>query len=178
MKKYLFLALTLFCAGGLIAQKNASEVISGPGDGKEKQSFAPKRTAVSPAGTNKVPAKNSKSAAPAASRQNHAAVKKEAAKTTEQDSEEGGVVIDSKSEDSEAETLSYPSKNNAEQPEEAAFASYIPASYGQLKGVLIEQGRNVMVFENDEGILSFVQVSVGKNSVTWKLLARVARSQD
>ena len=152
MKKYLFLALTLLCAGGLIAQKNVPEVIPGPGDGNRKQSFAPKQS--------EVPAKNSKSPAP------------------KQNSEEDGVVIDSKSEGSEAETSTYSSENNSEQQADAGFASSLPASYGKLKGVLNEPGRNVLVFENEEGILSFVQVSLGRSSLTWKLLARAGRSQD
>ncbi|HAF96428.1 MAG: hypothetical protein A2X34_08170 [Elusimicrobia bacterium GWC2_51_8] len=144
MKKYLFLALTLFCAGGLIAQ--VAQVPAAAGASKKSQSST--------------------------------AAKKETAKTQDQDGEEGGVVIDSKSEDSEVDTTPYSSKNSVDQSENAGFASYLPAAYGPLKGVLNEQGRNVLVFENEDGILSFVQASVGKNSVSLKLLARVARSQE
>ena len=104
--------------------------------------------------------------------------KKETAKAAEQDSEEAGVMIDAKSEDTESEVFSSSYKTGTERQEEAAFASSIPASYGPMKGVLNEQGRNILVFENEDGILSFVQISVGKNSVSWKLLARVGRSQD
>jgi len=125
MKKYLFLALTLLCAGGLIAQ------------------------------TKKI-----KPPAP------------------ELNSEDSGVVVDSKSEDIDAETFSDFSDGKAEQQKDADFDSSIPASYGQLKGVLNEPGRNVLVFENEDGVLSFVQASFGRNSLTCKLLARAGRSQD
>jgi len=158
MKKYLFLALTLFCAGGLIAQ--VAQVPAAAGASKKPQPWTAPAAAGRPVS------------------QSSTAAKKEAAKTQEQDGEETGVMIDSRSEDSEAETSPYSSKNSVDQAENAGFASSLPASYGPLKGVLNEQGRNVLVFENEDGILSFVQASVGKNSVSLKLLARVARSQE
>jgi len=193
MKKCLFLAVTLFCAGGLIAQDTGPEVISSPQTGQKKQSSVSKQdadTAVSPT-AGPMHAAHGKSkrgriivaqvpAAAEASKKSQPspAAKKEMPKAAEQDSEEAGVMIDSKSDDTEGEALSSSYATGTERQEDAAFASSIPASYGQMKGVLNEQGRNVLVFENEEGILSFVQVSLGRDLLTWKLLARVARSQD
>lgn len=40
----------------------------------------------------------------------------------------------------------------------------IPAFFGQLKGVFSEAGKNIMVFENRTGDLTFVQISITKNN--------------
>ncbi|MCX5784753.1 MAG: hypothetical protein NTX59_03600 [Elusimicrobia bacterium] len=186
MKKYLFAAAMLLCAGGLSARIPGAEVVPGPRTGREKQSSASKQAAV-PAYA--APSQSTRGrivvaqvpAAPDAAKKyqsSASAAKKEAAKAAEQDSEEAGVMIDSKSEDTESDASPSSSMTGTERQEDVTFASYIPSSYGQMKGVLNEQGRSVLIFENEEGILSFVQVSVGKKSVAWKLLARVARSQE
>ena len=54
----------------------------------------------------------------------------------------------------------------------------MPASYGQLKGTLSDGGRSLLVFESDDGTISFVQIFTGKNAVSWKLVSRIYRSAD
>ena len=55
----------------------------------------------------------------------------------------------------------------------------LPSSYGQCKGVMNEGGRTILIFESlDDGAIYFVQVNVGKNSVSWKLVDRILRSAD
>ena len=175
MKKYLFLTAMLFCAGGLAAYNSGSETAARPQAAQAQPVPAPApgddpvRLKASQILAQADAAKKAPQPAPA--------VKKETPKAAEQDSEEAGVLIDSKSDtESEAQSSAYVAEIGHQ--EDAAFASSIPASYGPMKGVLNEQGRNILVFENEDGILSFVQISVGKNSVSWKLLARVGRSQD
>jgi len=151
MKKYLFLGAILLGAGGLVARDTGASSVSGLKSGRAMVAQAP-------------------SASDAA--------KKDQLKAAEQDDEDTSVIIDSKSGDADSETLSSSASAAAEHQEETAFDSSIPASYGQFKGVMAEQGRNVLVFENEDGVLGFVQISVARNSVNWKLLARVSRSQD
>ena len=183
MKRYLLTAAILCCAGGLNALTTGAEAVPGPQTGQKQQISVSKQA---PAPVYAAPGKSTRGlivvaqvpSAPDAAKKYQSAAKKEAAKAAEQDSEEAGVMIDSKSDDADSETPSSSSMAGTERQEDAAFASYLPASYGQMKGVLNEQNRNVLVFENEDGVLSFVQVSVEKKSVTWKLLARVGRSQE
>ncbi|HAH33019.1 MAG TPA: hypothetical protein DCL44_11970 [Elusimicrobia bacterium] len=185
MKKYLFLIAVLFCAGGLGA-KPGTEAAPGPQKGQEKQNSVSTKAVVasytlhSQSERGRIIVAQVPSAPDAAKKTQPPATpsRKEAAKAADQDSEEAGVLIDSKSEDTESETQPASYKAATERQDESAFASYLPASYGQLKGILDEQGRNVLVFENEDGVLSFVQVSVGKQSVVWKLLTRIGRSQE
>ncbi|PIU20755.1 MAG: hypothetical protein COT18_00650 [Elusimicrobia bacterium CG08_land_8_20_14_0_20_59_10] len=63
--------------------------------------------------------------------------------------------------------------------DEADVAGGIPSSYGACRGTMNEGGRNILVFESlDDGSLTFVQVTVGKNSVSWKLAGSIGRSAD
>jgi hypothetical protein len=90
--------------------------------------------------------------------------------------EEGGVMIDDRMEDD------YPvraaRRTDAAESDDSAAPEGIPASYGQLKGTINEGGKSVLLFEDEDGMLSFVQVYVGKNAVSWKLISRVGRSAE
>ena len=60
-----------------------------------------------------------------------------------------------------------------------AVQAGLPSSYGQCKGVIADAGRNLLIFESpDDGSVSFVQVTVGKANVSWKLVDRIPRSAD
>lgn len=100
---------------------------------------------------------------------------KAAAARQEQEAEESVVMIDSKGDGGETES---PSAYGAEQ-EERAVPGGLPSSYGQCKGVIADAGRNILIFESpDDGAVSFVQVTVGKANVSWKLVDRIPRSAD
>ena len=93
---------------------------------------------------------------------------------------EGAVMIDSKSDEDRSGRFS--AKADADDTdnvaEETPVPGGLPSSYGQLKGVMNEAGKNLLVFESDDGAITFVQVFVGKNSVSWKLVSKIVRSPD
>ncbi len=103
--------------------------------------------------------------------------KKEPAKG-DQSEEEGAVMIDAKSDEDYSGRFSDNEPAAAAGPEEPAVPGGMPASYGQLKGTLNDGGRNLLIFENEDGIISFVQIFAGKNAVSWKLVSRIYRSPD
>ena len=118
--------------------------------------------------------KNAKQPAPAEEKK--APAPKKEVKPAEPE-EEGSVMIDSKAGDLEAgEEPEYRGRPQAE--EEAPIPGGLPVSYGLLKGTINEAGRNLLVFENEDGTITFVQVMVGKNTANWKLVARIGRSMD
>ena len=92
--------------------------------------------------------------------------------------EEGTVMIDSKAGAEETERYAgQPEGVDAERG--ADVPGGLPSSYGQCKGVMNEGGRTILIFESlDDGAIYFVQVNVGKNSVSWKLVDRILRSAD
>ena len=95
-------------------------------------------------------------------------------KQAEADADDGTVMIDSKAD---------PESNQAESSQadrgEADVRGGIPTSYGQCKGVINEGGRNLLIFESiEDGTIYFVQVMVGKNTVSWKLVDHIGRSAD
>lgn len=98
---------------------------------------------------------------------------------SEQPEDEGAVMVDARGDDdlsgrfSEAESAA-----DAEEPEGPAVPGGMPASYGQLKGALNDGGRSLLIFENEGGVISFVQIFAGKSAVTWKLVSRIFRSGD
>lgn len=97
-------------------------------------------------------------------------------KQAEAEADEGTVMIDSKAD--QEETGHFAAQPAAERADLDAPGG-MPSSYGQCKGVISEGGRNVMVFENPEdGTIYFVQVNLGKSSVSWKLVDRILRSGD
>jgi hypothetical protein len=100
-------------------------------------------------------------------------VRKKTAEAGE-DEGEGSVMVDTKAEDD----ITDPSYEGGRDSGEANAAAGIPSSYGQLKGTLSESGRSLLVFENEDGVISFVQVVTGKATASWKLVSRLARNPD
>jgi len=94
-----------------------------------------------------------------------------------QSEEEGAVMIDARGDEDYAGRFSDNEPATAE-PEDPVVPGGMPASYGQLKGTLNDGGRNLLVFENEEGSISFVQIFAGKAAVSWKLISRIYRSAD
>ena len=155
------ISLLLACAAGAGAQEQAQPAQAA--DKAKAAAPAPKkkaRTAV-------------KAAAPAAA---PAAKAKPDAKA-DQEGEESVVMIDSKADIDETGRFSAAGGDQDEQ--QPAVPGGLPASYGQLKGVLNEGGRSLLVFESpDDGAITFVQVTVGRTGVAWKLVDRIPRSGD
>ena len=100
-------------------------------------------------------------------------------KQAEAEADEGTVMIDSRADQEETGRFAAQPAADAAERADMDVPGGMPSSYGQCKGVISEGGRNVMVFENPEdGTLHFVQVTLGKNSVSWKLMDRILRSGD
>ena len=159
MKKYLISLALLVCGVPLFAQGPASGKAAAPA--AVNQSTRTARGA-QPAAAAKKPAAAKPAAKPAADNQ------------ADQDNEEAVVMIDSKGDAEDNGSFSA-----GEDREEKTVPGGIPSSYGQCKGTIVEGGRSLLVFESaDDGTLSFVQVIVGKTSVTWKLVDRIPRSAD
>jgi hypothetical protein len=122
------------------------------------------------------PAKKNDATASAVKAQAPAA--QNARKQAEAEAEEGTVMIDSKADQEEPARSAAQSEDPAAE-REVNVPGGLPSSYGQCKGVISEAGRNVMIFESqDDGTVYFVQVNLGKSSVSWKLLDRLPRSAD
>ncbi|PIS46519.1 MAG: hypothetical protein COT17_08150 [Elusimicrobia bacterium CG08_land_8_20_14_0_20_51_18] len=64
-------------------------------------------------------------------------------------------------------------EKNAVEKEDAAAIPYV---YGSLRGSFNEGAKNIMVFENEEGVITFIQVFLEKNSVSWKFLSQINRN--
>jgi hypothetical protein len=103
-------------------------------------------------------------------------VKREPA--ADQPEEEGSVMIDDRAEGEPRGRFSDNEAGTEAETGETNTPGGMPASYGQLKGTLSEGGKNFLIFENEDGALSFVQVFAGRNSVSWKLVSRIPRSAD
>lgn len=156
MKKYLIILALLVCGAPLYAQ--------GPGAAGK---------AAAPAAVNQS-TRTARGAQPAAAEKKQAAVKPAVEKQADQDNEEAGVMIDPKGDAEDNGTFSA-----GEDREERTVPGGIPSSFGQCKGTISEGGRSLLVFESaDDGTISFVQVVVGKSSVSWKLVDRIPRSAD
>ena len=163
MNKTLIAVVLLVCGGALCAQTPAEKI----------KAAAAKKTGVvvaaAPAAQPGQPAGQPKKAVKAEP------VKAAAPKPSEQDAEESVVMIDSKAEaEDEGAAVSY----NAEQ-DERAVPGGLPSSFGQCKGVVNDAGRTVLIFESpDDGSVYFVQVTLGRANVSWKLIDRIPRSAD
>ena len=157
MNKTLIAALLLVCVGALYAKEPSKRIKA---EVAALTAAATQQMALDAAQTRK------------AAKEEQA---KAAAAKQEQDAEESVVMIDSKTEDADsAQGYDY----RAEQ-DERMVPGGLPSSYGQCKGVITDAGRNLLVFENPEdGAISLVQVTIGKASVSWKLVARIPRSAD
>jgi hypothetical protein len=157
MNKSLIAALLLVCVGALYAKEPSKKI---------KAELA----ALTAATTQQVALEAAQAKKAAKEEQAKAAAAKQ-----EQDAEESVVMIDSKAE-AEEEGVSAASRP---EPEERTVPGGLPLSYGQCKGVITEAGRNLLVFESlDDGTITFVQVTVGKTNISWKLVDRIPRSAD
>ncbi|MCM2266755.1 MAG: hypothetical protein NDI60_03170 [Elusimicrobiales bacterium] len=169
MKTILTVLLFAACAAPACAQTAA------PAGTKSETAPAPGKKAAKAA-----PADAQKPAAPAAAKP--AAAQKAAArpapKPADQEAEESVVMIDSKGDPDETGRFSAGSYGG-DQEDPSPLAGGMPASYGQLKGVMNDGGRSLLVLESPEdGAITFVQVTAGKAGVTWKLVDRILRSAD
>ncbi|MGC9070642.1 MAG: hypothetical protein ACP5IO_04955 [Elusimicrobiales bacterium] len=52
----------------------------------------------------------------------------------------------------------------------------IPYGFGMLKGVIILEGKATLVFEGDDGTISFIQVYKMGDFVKWKVYLQVKRT--
>lgn len=51
----------------------------------------------------------------------------------------------------------------------------IPYSIGVFKGIFVFDGRNLLVFESDDGTLNFVQIFKQGNKIKWKIYFQLRR---
>lgn len=87
--------------------------------------------------------------------------------------EEAMVMIDDRAEPAEGARP----ETGAFAAEQEAVPGGLPAAYGQLRGVLTDAGRQILVFESlDDGEITFVQLSFGKTGVAWKRMDSIRRS--
>jgi hypothetical protein len=178
MKKTLLALLLAACACPALAQ--AQDQAAQPDQAKaesQQKKRAPKAAKAQAEKTAAVaaqPAAQAPQAQPAAAKRPAAA----APKPAEQEPEESVVMIDSKGDQEETGRFSAGSARG-EQEEAPAAPGGMPSSYGQLKGVMNEAGRTLLVLESpDDGTITFVQVIAGRNGVAWKLVDRIPRSMD
>jgi len=101
------------------------------------------------------------------------AAQKPAVKAPVEEEGEGAVMIDSKSDEDRSGRF----RDNEPAPEadDTNVPGGMPAAYGQLKGALTDGGRSLLVFEGEDGEITFVQVFIGKNAVSWKLISSIRR---
>lgn len=172
MKNTLFALLLAACAAPVLAQE------AQPAAQPEKPAAAAPQKKAPRAKARPAPAKEAAAAAPAAqSAPAKKAVKQEPAKPAEEP-EESVVMIDSKAEPEETGRFSA-AGYAPDQDEAPAVPGGMPSSYGQLKGVMNDGGRSLLVLESpDDGAITFVQVTAGKAGVSWKLVDRIPRSLD
>jgi len=164
MRKVHIAALLLACALPVCAQSSASQ--AQPEDGTAPTAAAAHK---------KSEKKRAKTQAQQAVVSTDTA-KADPARQSDQDADESVVMIDSKPDPDDAGRFS--ASQSGEQ-DEAAVPGGIPSSYGQCKGVATEEGRTMLVFESaDDGTITFVQVTAGKNRVSWRLVDRIPRSAD
>lgn len=155
--KYLAAAVTAAVfAGALYAQAPAAKAAAPE---KNAAAAAEKRDA------KPEPAKTAPAAKPAAA--------KPAAAKPAEEPEEAMVMIDDRAESAESASP----ETGAFAAEQEAVPGGLPADYGQLRGVLTDAGRQILVFESlEDGEITFVQVSFGKPGVSWKRLDSIRRS--
>lgn len=133
------------------------------------QAAAPAPGQGQPAAAAPVPAKGV--AAPAAPK----AVKK--APPAEEE-EPGAVMIDIRSDEDRSGRLAGSDAREEAGTTAADVPGGMPAAYGRLKGSLNDAGRSLLVFENEAGEITFIQVFIGKSAVTWKLISNISRTSD
>jgi len=172
MKKYLIAGFLLVCGAQLYAQGSGSSA-KAVMPAAVNQSTRTARGA-QPAAAVKKPAGSAVKPGPAAPAAEKKAAKPAADKQADQDNEESVVMIDSKGDAEDNGSFSA-----SEEREDRTVPGGLPTSYGQCKGTINEGGRSLLVLESaEDGTLSFVQVTIGKAGVTWKLVDRIPRSAD
>jgi len=154
MNKSLIAVLLLVCAGALYAVEPS----------KKAKADA---VALTTAATQQMAADAAQAKKTAKEEQAKAAAAKQ-----DQEAEESVVMIDSKAEPEDTGAYSA-------EPEDHMVPGGLPLSYGQCKGIITDAGRSLLVFESlDDGTVTFVQITIGKTIVSWKLVARIPRSAD
>jgi len=172
-----------FCAqaGAQQVPVATGTVIAAPAPKKR----APKRKVVAPApmqaqnAATTVPtqAQNASPAQQPAPKAAAPAVKKVVQKAPPVEEEEpGAVMIDPRSDEDRSGRFTDNEARGEAETDEAPAPNGMPAAYGPLKGALTDAGRSLLVFENEDGEISFVQVFIGKSAVTWKLISRIPRA--
>lgn len=63
-----------------------------------------------------------------------------------------------------------------ERKEEPPSLNKIPFSYGTFKGVFNDGQKSLLVFEDENGTISFIQIYFERNKIRWKLLYQIERS--
>lgn len=158
----------------LIAVLFASVCLGGAAEPDKKSGAAP---AVSAEPAPALAAKRPVRKAPAAGEEKRVEhIVRSRAADREQAEEEGSVMIDQLSAGDSGGRV--PPEEEAAADDDGSAAGGLPSSYGQVKGTLTDGARNLLVLESDDGVISFVQVLVGKNSAAWKLVARLPRGAD
>jgi|GEM_PF-1222132 len=172
MKNTLFaLLLAAFAAPAFAQEAQPAAQPENPAAAAPQKKTPRAKAKPAPAAT---PAAAAPAAQPAPARK---AVKQEPAKPAEEP-EESVVMIDSKAEPEETGRFSA-AGYAPDQEEQPAVPGGMPSSYGQLKGVMNDGGRTLLVLESpDDGAITFVQVIAGKAGVSWKLVDRIPRSLD
>ncbi len=171
--RIVIIAALLACAAGAGAQDQAGAAPAAKSAAAAPAPAARKKAKAVPKSPAKAPAAQAAPAGPAQPKPRPA---QPAAAKADQESDEAVVMIDSKADLDETGRFAAAEGDQEEGP---AAQGGLPSSYGQLKGALNEGGRSLLVFENpDDGALTFVQVSAGRNGVAWKLVDRIPRSGD
>ncbi len=79
-------------------------------------------------------------------------------------------------EDEEKSEVLIDSSIYSRQDNEQSDDEGIPYSFGIVRGVVNIDGKTIVVFESDDGTLSFIQVYKTQNSVKWKVYLQIRRS--
>ncbi len=172
MEKTLFLLLAAALAAPALAQEKApaGKAAAAPAAAKQAKPAAEQGKSSPKASRSQAP---SAKAAPA-----KRAPAAKAARPQAEEPEEAMVMIDSKTEPEETGRFAAAAFDQ-DADNAPAVPGGLPSSYGQLKGVMNDGGRTLLVLESpDDGAITFVQVTAGKTAVSWKLLDRIPRSLD
>lgn len=99
-------------------------------------------------------------------------VKKKVIKEEEKQSDEysqSEVLVDNMSNDN----ISYTENEDAQQ--EYTDPDALPYTYGQIKGVMNIEGKNILVLESEDGSINLIYVYNDKGKMKWKLYGKIKR---
>lgn len=88
--------------------------------------------------------------------------------------DDGAVMIDGF--ESSAPAYQAPAEEDSEAPRSDPNA--LPASLGDVRGTLVDAGRNILVLQADDGTVNFVQVVFSRNGASWKPAGSLTRSRE